>query len=65
MKGKLFLSSMMGITDGAWCATRSAGCAMVQLGAYLAEPGATADEMGQDAASFLPADPKVECQQGN
>lgn len=59
MKGKLFLSSMMGITDGAWCATRSAGCAMVQLGAYLAEPRATAEEMGQDAASFLPADPKA------
>ncbi len=59
MKGKLFLSSMMGITDGAFCASRSAGCAMVQLGAYLAEPGATAGEMGRDAASFLPADPEA------
>jgi tRNA-dihydrouridine synthase len=57
--GKLFLSSMMGITDGAWCATRSTGCSMVQLGAYLAEPEATAEEMGRDAASFLPADPEA------
>lgn len=37
---KLFLSSMMGLTDGSFCAERSEGCAMVQLGAYLAEPPA-------------------------
>jgi len=58
-RGTLFLSSMMGITDGVFCATRSAGCAMVQLGAYLAEPAATAEEMGRDADSFLPADPEA------
>lgn len=57
LRGGLFLSSMMGITDGAFCAQRSAGCAMVQLGAYLAEPTATAEEMGRDAASYLPGDP--------
>ncbi|MBN1643190.1 MAG: hypothetical protein JXA09_18295 [Anaerolineae bacterium] len=55
--GGFFLSSMMGITDGAFCAQRSAGCAMVQLGAYLAEPTATADEIGSHGDSFLPADP--------
>lgn len=35
-----FLSSMMNITDGAFCSERSKGCVMVQLGAYLAEPPA-------------------------
>ena len=54
--GGLFLSSMMGITDGAFCAQRSGGCAMVQLGAYLAEPAATAAEIGRDGDSFLSAD---------
>lgn len=37
---KLFLSSMMGVTDGPFCSERSDGCAMVQIGAYLAEPPA-------------------------
>jgi len=40
LRGKLFLSSMMGITDGAFCAERGRGADMVQLGAYLAEPPA-------------------------
>ena len=40
LRGKLFLSSMMGTTDGVFCAERGEGCAMVQLGAYLAEPPA-------------------------
>ena len=40
LRGKLFLSSMMGVTDGAFCAERGGGCAMVQIGAYLAEPPA-------------------------
>lgn len=44
IQGKLrngfFLSSMGGITDGAFCASRGRGCVMVQLGAYLAEPPA-------------------------
>jgi len=31
---------MMEITDGSFCSTRRTGCAMVQLGAYLAEPPA-------------------------
>lgn len=38
LMGGLFLSSMMGITDGKFCAERGQGCAMIQLGAYLAEP---------------------------
>jgi len=38
LRGKLFLSSMMGYTDGSFCGERGSGCAMVQLGAYLAEP---------------------------
>lgn len=37
-KGCLFLSSMMRITNGEFCAERGVGTAMVQLGAYLAEP---------------------------
>jgi tRNA-dihydrouridine synthase len=48
---------MMGVTDGAFCAGRSAGCAMVQLGAYLAEPTASTEDVGRHASSFLPADP--------
>lgn len=38
LQRKLFLSSMMGVTDGSFCAQRGKGCAMVQIGAYLAEP---------------------------
>jgi tRNA-dihydrouridine synthase len=56
LRNGFFLSSMMGVTDGVFCAQRSGGCAMVQLGAYLAEPEATAADIGQDAASYLPAD---------
>jgi tRNA-dihydrouridine synthase len=59
LKGGFFLSSMMGITDGPFCAKQSEGCAMVQLGAYLAEPTATAEDMGPDARCFLPADPEA------
>lgn len=59
LKGGLFLSSMMGVTDGPFCAERSAGCAMVQLGAYLAEPTATAEDVGPHTRSFLPADPEA------
>lgn len=40
LRGKFFLSSMMGYSDGRFCAQRGKGCAMVQLGAYLAEPPA-------------------------
>jgi tRNA-dihydrouridine synthase len=50
---------MMGVTDGAFCGHRSGGCAMFQLGAYLAEPTATAQEKGSDADSFLPVDPQA------
>ncbi len=57
LRGGLFLSSMMDITDGAFCASRGARCAMVQLGAYLAEPTAGPREKGSSARSFLPPDP--------
>lgn len=40
LRKKLFLSSMVGVTDGSFCSGRSEGCAMVQIGAYLAEPPA-------------------------
>jgi len=40
LRGKLFLSSMMNVTNGSFCGERSEGCAMVQIGAYLAEPPA-------------------------
>jgi tRNA-dihydrouridine synthase len=59
LKGGFFLSSMMGVTDGAFCARillGDHGCAMVQTGAYLAEPTATAKDIGPDAGSFLPND---------
>jgi tRNA-dihydrouridine synthase len=46
---------MMGVTDGPFCGQRSKGCAMVQLGAYLAEPTASAEVRGSYANSYLPA----------
>lgn len=40
LKGKIFLSSMMGVTSGAWSAAHGRGAAMVQLGAYVLDaPG--------------------------
>jgi len=44
LRGGLFLSSMMNVTNGKFCAERSRGCSMVQLGAYLAEPPAYGKE---------------------
>ncbi|MCS7113755.1 MAG: hypothetical protein NZ955_07395 [Candidatus Bathyarchaeota archaeon] len=41
LRGGFFLSSMGGVTDGAFCASRGRGCIMVQLGADMigiAEP---------------------------
>lgn len=35
LKGKLFLSSMMGKCDAEFCASRAKGCAMVQFGAFV------------------------------
>ncbi len=35
LKGKLFLSSMMGKGDAEFCASYAKGCAMVQLGAFV------------------------------
>lgn len=35
LRGGLFLSSMMGVTTGAWCAAHGRGAAMVQMGAYV------------------------------
>lgn len=35
LKGKLFLSSMMGVCDADFCASRASGCAMVQFGAFV------------------------------
>jgi tRNA-dihydrouridine synthase len=55
LSGGIFLSSMMDITDGKYCAERSQGCAMIQLGAYLAEPS----EYGKERW-FLPSNP-AEC----
>jgi tRNA-dihydrouridine synthase len=48
----IFLSSMMGITDGKYCAERGQGCTMIQLGAYLAEPSESGKEKW-----FLPSNP--------
>jgi tRNA-dihydrouridine synthase/flavodoxin len=58
LKGGVFLSSMMGVTDGAFCARTlqgKHGVAMVQTGAYLAEPTATDEDKGAHGRSFLPA----------
>ena len=55
LRNGLFLSSMMRITDGAFCSERGGGCAMVQLGAYLAEPPAYGEQ-----EYFLPPT-QVEC----
>jgi len=55
LRGGLFLSSMMDITDGSFCSERGKGCIMVQLGAYLAEPPAYGRQR-----YFLPSNPE-EC----
>ncbi len=55
LRGGLFLSSMMGITNGMFCHSRGKGCSMVQLGAYLAEPPAYGK-----LRDVLPPDPE-EC----
>lgn len=46
MPSRLFLSSMMGVTDGRFCARAGKGAELVQLGAYLAEPGMYGKEDG-------------------
>jgi tRNA-dihydrouridine synthase len=59
LEGGLFLSSMMGVTDGPFCARTlqgKHGTAMVQTGAYLAEPTATPEDKGADERCFLPPD---------
>ena len=58
LQGGLFVSSMMGVTDGAFCARTlrgqaKPGPAMVQTGAYLAEPTATAEEIRADIEALL------------
>lgn len=55
LKETFFLSSMMEITDGSFCAEKGKGCSMVQLGAYLAEP-----PMYGRRESVLPSD-EAEC----
>jgi tRNA-dihydrouridine synthase len=58
LKGGFFVSSMMGVTDGAFCARTLEGdhrTAMVQTGAYLAEPTATAEDKGALRRSYLPS----------
>jgi tRNA-dihydrouridine synthase len=37
LKGGLFISAMMGITDGAWVSQRAQGARMVQIGALIAD----------------------------
>lgn len=54
LRGGFFLSSMGGVTDGAFCASRGRGCVMVQLGAYLAEPPAYS--LGIHRLPVLPPD---------
>ena len=54
LRGGFFLSSMGGVADGAYCASRGRGCIMVQLGAYLAEPPAY--NLGIHRLPVLPPD---------
>ena len=37
LKGGLFISAMMDITDGPWVAARARGARMVQIGAFIAD----------------------------
>lgn len=52
-----FLSAMQEVTDGQFCVERGAGCAMVQLGIWFAEPTATPKEKGLYIRTFLPDNP--------
>lgn len=58
LKGGLFLSSMMGVTNGVFCARTLEGdhrTTMVQTGAYLAEPSATPEDKGAQGRCYLPS----------
>lgn len=57
LRGKLFLSSMMHVTSGKWCAEYGKGAAMVQLGAFVTS------RSGSDDPWWLPPDRAgmVEC----
>jgi tRNA-dihydrouridine synthase len=57
LKGGFFTSAIHEYTSGAYCAARSAGCAMVQTGLYFAEPGAHHQDRARYKSSFLPDDP--------
>ena len=50
LKGGLFLSSMMYITDGAYVAARGQGACMVQIGALIAD----ALDRSHDSRCLLP-----------
>jgi tRNA-dihydrouridine synthase len=51
LKDGLFLSSMMGWTNGAYCARNARGTCMVQLGALIAD----AEDRSHEARHLLPA----------
>jgi tRNA-dihydrouridine synthase len=53
----LFLSALHEYTFGAYCASRSAGCAMVQTGLYFSEPEADEATLSRYPDTFLPEDP--------
>ena len=50
LKGGLFISAMMGQTDGAFAARRGKGASMVQIGALIAD----AEDRSHDERSLLP-----------
>ena len=50
LAGGLFISAMMGVTDGQWVADRAAHTQMVQIGALIAD----AEDRGHDASCLLP-----------
>jgi tRNA-dihydrouridine synthase len=54
LQGGFFLSAMHEYTDGAYCALRSSGAAMVQVGLYFAEPGSPEKEHVKYPQTFLP-----------
>jgi tRNA-dihydrouridine synthase len=52
LDGGLFISSMMGVTDGRWVADRAAHTRMVQIGALLAD----AQDRSHDPSCLLPVE---------
>jgi tRNA-dihydrouridine synthase len=59
LRGSFFLPAMHEIGTGAFCASHSAGCRLVQLGSLLAEPPVYGIYLDKYSPFVLPPDPRA------